>query len=81
MSTPFGKRGFFYDAWTKGRDWMRVRVPATECPRIPGGERLSIEERPFRQEYLCEFEDQSSGVFRREMVERAVTVEVAPLEL
>src|SRR6266568_3812401 len=31
MSTPFGKRGFFYKAWEHGgADWMRVGVPATE---------------------------------------------------
>ena len=29
MSTPFGKRGFFYEAWTKGGDsWQRIEVPA-----------------------------------------------------
>ena len=36
MSTPFGKRGFFYDAWTQGAgDWERIQVTAAECPRIP----------------------------------------------
>jgi hypothetical protein len=35
MSTPCGKRGFFHDAWERGGSkWTRVRVPATECPRI-----------------------------------------------
>jgi hypothetical protein len=38
-------------------------------------------ERCFRQEYLCEFEDSVSGVFDRELVERAFTDEVRPLEL
>jgi hypothetical protein len=36
MSTPWGKSGFFYETWAHGGDnWMRVSVPATECPRIP----------------------------------------------
>jgi hypothetical protein len=27
MSTPFGKRGFFYEVWTGGgTGWERVRV-------------------------------------------------------
>ena len=35
MSTPCGKRGFFYDAWEHGGpDWERFSAKATECPRI-----------------------------------------------
>src|ERR1017187_2234521 len=36
MSTPFGKRGFFYEAWARGGpEWERIQVTAEECPRIP----------------------------------------------
>jgi len=85
MSTPFGKRGFFYDVWSKGSaDWMRVRVPATECPRISKDfleeEREAMGERWYRQEYLCEFVDSTSGVFGRDLVEKAITKDVEPLE-
>ena len=85
MSTPFGKRGFFYEAWERGGpEWERVRVPATECPRISAEflaeEEATMGERWFRQEYLCEFEDAVSGVFDRELVERAITDDVEPLE-
>ena len=38
-------------------------------------------DRYFRQECLCEFEDSVSGVFDRELVERAVTNAFAPLVL
>ena len=34
MSTPYGKRGHFYEAWHESGDWHRVEVPATDCPRI-----------------------------------------------
>src|SRR5882724_2711957 len=56
MSTPRGKRGFFYEAWEKGgKEWERVRVPAGECGRIPAvflaEERRTMGERFFRQEY------------------------------
>jgi hypothetical protein len=35
MSTPRGKRGFFYECWAHGGpEWFRVGVPATECARI-----------------------------------------------
>jgi hypothetical protein len=86
MSTPFGKRGFFYEAWANGGpDWARVRAAATECPRIGRKfleeERATMGERWFRQEYMCEFEEAVSGVFARDLVERAMTREVEPLEL
>jgi hypothetical protein len=86
MSTPFGKRGFFYDSWAKGgAEWERIQVPATECPRIPRDfleeEKRTMGERWFRQEYMCEFVDSVSGVFDRELVESAITYEVAPLVL
>src|SRR5207249_9056453 len=35
ISTPFGRRGFFYQAWVEGGSgWHRVKVTATECARI-----------------------------------------------
>jgi hypothetical protein len=84
MSTPFGKRGFFYETWANGGpEWERFRAPATECARIRKGvldeERATMGERWFRQEYLCEFEDMVSGVFARELVESAITEEIKPL--
>ena len=35
LSTPFGRRGFFWNAWARGgNDWARIEVPASKCPRI-----------------------------------------------
>jgi hypothetical protein len=64
MSTPDGRSGFFYEIWARGDDnWLRISVPATECPRIPAEfleeERGRKSEAVFRQEYLCEFADAS----------------------
>ena len=85
MSTPCGKRGFFYEEWTKGSDWRRFRVPAPECTRISPKfleqERVAMGDRHFRQEYLCEFVETSSGVFDRDLVERAVSYEFEPLRI
>jgi hypothetical protein len=85
MSTPFGKRGFFYDTWAEGGpEWERVRVPADECPRIGRTfleeERRTMGERWYHQEYQCEFVDSVSGIFDRDVVERAITKDVKPLE-
>jgi hypothetical protein len=86
MSTPFGKRGFFYEAWANGGpEWTRVKAAATECPRIGKSflaeERATMGERWFRQEYLCEFEEAVSGMFARDLVERAITSDVEELVL
>jgi len=83
MSTPYGKRGFFYEAWKGGGEWMRVQAPATECERIPAAyleeERTTMGERWFRQEYLCEFVDSVCAVFDRDLIERAIRFDVKPL--
>jgi len=35
LSTPAGKRGWFFEAWSGGDTvWDRVRVSADQCPRI-----------------------------------------------
>jgi hypothetical protein len=85
MSTPYGKRGFFYETWAEGgSEWERVRGPADECPRIERAflteERRTLGERWYLQEYQCEFVDSVSGIFDRELVERAITKDVKPLE-
>jgi len=61
LSTPFGKRGFFYDEWEHGGDaWQRVRITWKDCPRIRpefiAMEKLSMGESWVRQEYECSFE-------------------------
>ena len=73
MSTPMGKRGFFYETWENGEPWARFRSPVTECPRVSrefiDEEREAQGDLWFRQEYLCEFLDNGSEVFGRELVE------------
>jgi hypothetical protein len=54
LSTPYGKRGEFYEAWQNGGDsWERYMVPATEVSRITpeffAEERRSLPEFVYRQ--------------------------------
>jgi hypothetical protein len=84
MSTPDGKRGFFWEAWEHGGpEWERISAPAPACPRITGEfleeERRNMGEAWYRQECLCEFVDAVSGVFDRDLVERAMSDEFEPL--
>jgi hypothetical protein len=86
MSTPRGKRGFFYEAWEEsGADWERVQVTASECPRIPreflAEERRTMGEQAYRQEYECGFSDSVTAVFDLDLVERAITDGFGPLRI
>jgi hypothetical protein len=77
LSTPFGKRGFFWECWELGgKDWARFTVRATECGRI-SKERLEVERRQmgdqwFRQEFLCEFVADGARMFDRDVVMAAL---------
>jgi len=83
MSTPFGKRGHFFDEWTEGQGWERISVKAEQCPRISSSfleeERKSIGDWWFRQEYECEFVETTDSVFTYDMVAGSMTDEVKPL--
>lgn len=84
LTTPFGKRGWFYSEWTEGGPgWQRVRVPARDCSRI-SAEFLEEERRAlgpwwFTQEYECEFVDTTDQVFSSEHVEAALDPALMPL--
>ena len=83
MSTPYGKRGVFYEEWTEGIGWERYEVPASECPRIPASfleeERKALPARVYRQEYSNSFEDVDDAVFAYEDVAAAISSDVTPL--
>ena len=83
LTTPWGKRGWFYEAWTSDQDWHRVRVTAHDCPRITedflAQERDELGSWRFRQEYLCEFVDTEDQFFRTDDLERAARHDFAPL--
>src|SRR5262249_39684167 len=34
LSSPLGKRGYFYDMFEQSNDFEKYRIVATECPRI-----------------------------------------------
>jgi hypothetical protein len=71
MSTPWGKRGWWYEA-CRSRDWRTVTIPATECPRLSPdileAERRALGELTFRSEYMAEFVDVLGRAFNSEDV-------------
>jgi hypothetical protein len=82
LSTPFGKRGWFHDAWHGDGTWERVRITADQCLRIPPAflaeERRALGERWFRQEYECSFEDTVAAVFAYADIQAALSNDVQP---
>ena len=85
MSTPRGKRGFFYDEWTNGTEpWLRVTAKATDCPRYRP-EFLTAERRrgeaKFRREYLCEFLQEDGAMFDEAQVRQCLSDDARPFRL
>jgi len=85
LSTPFGRRGFFWEEWSGAGAWERVRVTADQCGRIApeflAAERASLGERWYRQEYLCSFEAAVDACFDEADLARLLTDDVKPIRL
>jgi len=83
LSTPFGNRGWWFEAWRSDEPWERYEVPATLCPRISPEfleeERRSMGHWWYEQEYLCRFMDAQDAVFRHDDIQAALTPDVSPL--
>jgi Terminase large subunit, T4likevirus-type, N-terminal len=76
LSTPKGKRGWFYEQWTRGEGWERVQVKADECPRISADflkeEQAQLGPMVYSQEYECSFIDPETSVFSTDLIQAAM---------
>jgi terminase large subunit-like protein len=83
LSTPFGRRGFFYQAWAEGDDWLKVQVTADQCPRLSPAflrqERKELGERWYAQEYGCQFVEAVGQLSSDEAIDAAFREDIAPL--
>jgi hypothetical protein len=84
LTTPFGKRGWFWEAWSSpDQHWRRWEVKADQCSRITpeflAEERLAMGERWYLQEYFCSFEDAEGAVFSGSDIAAMFVDEVEPL--
>ncbi len=75
LSTPFGTRGWWFEAWRSSEPWERYTITAEQVGRISpeflAEERRTLGEWWFRQEYFCEFLDAETQAFTRDMIEQA----------
>lgn len=83
MSTPFGKRGFFFTEWTEGQGWERYEIKAAQCPRIDPAflaeEKQALGPWWYRQEYECAFSETVDQLFGYDDVMASMTPDVVPL--
>lgn len=83
LSTPFGKRGWFYESWVGDADWHQVRVPASACPRLTpeflAEERKALGALAYSEEYELAFNEPDEAMFSTALIDRAFTAEVRPL--
>jgi len=82
LSTPAGRRGFFFEAWTNGEGWHRVRVAADQCPRISkeflADELKALGPTRFSEEYDLTFLDDQSSAFSSAIIAAAFTTDFPP---
>lgn len=85
LSTPYGRRGWFFEQWERGIGWERTKIAADQCPRIRkeflDEERQLLGDWQFRQEYMCEFVDTDEQFFSSALIEACVTDKVKAWKL
>jgi hypothetical protein len=85
LSTPRGKRGFFYELWHSDDEWQRMMVRSDEVERIRPEDlevfRQTMPEQYFEQEFFCEWLDTEGALFSYDDIQAAVRAgEAAELE-
>jgi phage FluMu gp28-like protein len=83
LSTPNGRRGWFYHAWESEEPWRRDRIAANDCRRIPAESlteaRRQMTRTAFASEYLCEFVDAVDAVYAEADISAAFDPTIAPM--
>jgi len=76
LTTPAGRRGWFYEAWEHGDGWERISVKGVDCPRISkeflAEEMQALGPMRFSEQYECAFIDQNTSVFSTALIEQAL---------
>lgn len=76
MSTPFGKGGYFYNAFSDP-DFRSWHISSLDCPRIPreliDKERKRLTKTQFAQEWEGEFVEEWNQFFKSDLLKRSMT--------
>jgi hypothetical protein len=74
LTTPKGKRGWFYEQWAGGDPlWKRVKIVAQDCPRISPeflAEQMKLlGPTRYAEEFECEFIDDETSAFSTSLID------------
>ncbi len=79
LSTPAGRRGWFFEEWEHGEGYQRFSVRAEECPRISkeflASERVALGPTWYSQEYENQFVSSEGAVFPEHYLQRIISEE------
>ena len=82
VSTPLGKGGKFFDIWDTDNDYHKHRIDIYEaikggCPiNVAKCRTLAGDDLSFRQEYCCEFVDESTSFFPYDLIKQCWDVDL-----
>jgi hypothetical protein len=83
LSTPFGTRGWYYQAWMHGEDWTRTKITAGQCARISESflqeEQRVMPQAWYEQEYFCIFHEAVASVFRQSDIDEMFLADAEPI--
>ena len=78
LSTPFGKRGWFFEIFNTPRRLQLFeswQITADQCPRLSreflDEELVELGERWWRQEYFLAFNDSVDSVFSQDVIDKS----------
>jgi hypothetical protein len=78
-STPWGRRGHFYQIWTQGGpEWLKIKVIAPDNPRLDPAILEEARNGPngalwFQQEYMGEFVSDEFNIFDEDRINKALS--------
>ena len=82
LSTPFGRQGYFYRAYTDP-NFQTFHVSAEDCPRkddkFLAQEKERMTELQYAQEYLGEFVDELRQFFPSDLIRKTMTLTKRPI--
>ena len=82
MSSPNGRRGYFFENWERGEGIERIKIIGRQCPRISAEfldqQRKKLGPTLFAQEFEGEFTDADTSAFSSELIELALTDDFEP---
>lgn len=79
ISTPRGRTGFYYEAFTPESEYKKMHLKAEDSPNIKKDflikRRSQLTENEFKQEYEAEFTTEANTYFRLDHIKNAMIIE------